>query len=79
MRSFVADGNFKADHLKQKNDDDDVWLTNGEAFMTNIGCYNQHLAQAQETKTASLHSTFLSLHFSFFHCRDPHVTVIGRS
>ena len=29
MRSFVADGNFKADHLKQKTDDTDVWLTNG--------------------------------------------------
>ena len=35
MRSFVADGNKKAIHLKQKDDTSDVWLTGGEGFMTN--------------------------------------------
>lgn len=51
MRSFVADGNFKADHLKQKNDSSDVWLTSGEGFMTNVDRYASHLADATESKT----------------------------
>jgi hypothetical protein len=49
----VADGNFKADHLKQKNDNSDVWLTSGEAFMTNVDRYANHLANATESKTVS--------------------------
>lgn len=54
MRSFVADGNFKADHLKQKNDNSNVWLTNGEAFMTNVDRYGMHLQQAKESKSVRL-------------------------
>jgi hypothetical protein len=50
MRSYVADGNFKADHLKQKNDASDVWLTNGEGFMTNTDRYEIHLQTAKEIK-----------------------------
>ena len=53
MRSFTADGNFKADHIKQKNDDDDVPLTNGEGFMTNTERYKTHLANATEIKQVS--------------------------
>jgi len=52
MRSFVADGNFKANHLKQSNNED------GEAFMTNVACYHEHLAEAQETKTVNSYSIF---------------------
>ena len=54
MRSFVADGNFKADHLKQKTDESEVWLTAGEGFMTNIDRYNEHLAVALESKQVCL-------------------------
>jgi hypothetical protein len=50
MRSFVADGNFKANHLKQKNDNSEVWLTSGEGFMTNVDRYERHLEQAKEIK-----------------------------
>jgi hypothetical protein len=50
MRSFVADGNFKANHLKQKNDSSDVWLTHGEAHMTGLAQYSMHLDVALETK-----------------------------
>ena len=46
MRSFVADGNFKANHLKQKSDSTDIWLTNGEGFMTENDRYNAHLNAA---------------------------------
>src|SRR5258705_13935429 len=50
MRSFVADGNFKVDHLKQKNNLSDVWFINGEAFMTNVDRYEVHLQTAIEHK-----------------------------
>ena len=49
MRSFVADGNFKACHLKQKHDHLDVWLTNGEGFMTQEDRYMRHLTLATES------------------------------
>jgi hypothetical protein len=53
MRSYVADGNFKANHLKQRNDQSDVRLTHGEGFMTNDERYEMHLAVAKETKTVN--------------------------
>jgi len=46
IRSMVVDGNFKADHIKQKNPEDDVFLTNGELFMTATDSYNKHLEEA---------------------------------
>lgn len=62
MRSFVADGNMKAIHLMQKNNDSDVWLTNGEGFMTNTERYETHLQNAKETKTVNLfHLIFFSI------------------
>jgi Kyakuja-Dileera-Zisupton transposase len=45
-RTLVADGNFTANHLKQKNADDDVFLTNGECFMTAAEPYEKHLKDA---------------------------------
>jgi len=53
MRSFVVDGNFKANHLKQKNNNSDIWLTSREGFMTNTAHYEIHLQTAKETKTVS--------------------------
>ena len=56
---FVADGNFKADHLTPRNAADDVWLTAGEGFMTPEGPYQAHLKDATENasreKRVSLH------------------------
>ena len=49
MRSFVADGNFSADHVKQKNANDDVWLLDGEGMVTGQRRYAQHLQVALET------------------------------
>lgn len=54
MRTFVADGNFKAIHLKQKDDESDVWLTSGEGFMTNESRYQMHLETALETKSVGI-------------------------
>jgi hypothetical protein len=50
MRSVVVDGNFKADHVRQKRPDDDIWLTAGEGIFTERTRYFEHLAIAEETK-----------------------------
>jgi hypothetical protein len=50
MRSFVADSNFKVQHLKQKSDAIDVWLTHGEEMTTETTHYEMHLEKAKETK-----------------------------
>jgi len=50
MRSVVVDGNFKADHVKQKRPEDDVWLTSGEGVFTERTRYLRHLEVAKETK-----------------------------
>ncbi|KAF9545280.1 hypothetical protein CPC08DRAFT_649410 [Agrocybe pediades] len=47
-RSFVADGNFKADHVKQKNEADDVNLSSGEAYMTEQEPYLEHLKEMEK-------------------------------
>jgi hypothetical protein len=44
---------MKASHLKQKNDKEDVWLVNGEGFMTNTDLYDTHLKIAKESKSVS--------------------------
>jgi hypothetical protein len=53
-RVLVTDRNFKADHVKQKNPEDDVALTgNGEAYMTRDAQYKKHLSVAVEEKQKS--------------------------
>lgn len=52
-RTFVTDGNFSADHLRQRRPDDDVWLLNGEGMITNRNRYNEHLKVAKEQYTVS--------------------------
>ncbi|KAH6905173.1 hypothetical protein BKA70DRAFT_1431259 [Coprinopsis sp. MPI-PUGE-AT-0042] len=50
VRSFVADGNFSAVHQRQRLDVEDVWLKNGESYMTEKRSYKAHLAVAHESK-----------------------------
>ena len=47
-RTFCADGNFKADHMNQRNEYDDVPLFHGEAFMTAPEAYKAHLRDASK-------------------------------
>ena len=49
-RGLVMDGNFKLAHVKQKNPDDDVWLSDGHGMMTEDGPYRQHLKEAIEIR-----------------------------
>ena len=52
-RIFVADGNFKADHVRQKNEVDDVWLSEGSGMFPRRKEYLSFLAQAIERLTVS--------------------------
>ena len=54
----MADGNMKAVHLKQKDDNSDVWLTSGEGFMTDTVRYAEHLQIAVETRTVIISSEY---------------------
>ena len=53
QRSFVADGNFKADHVRQKNAALDVWLSEGGGMMSKRKDYEQFLEKAVERVTVS--------------------------
>jgi len=52
QRSFVADGNFKADHVRQKKNDD-VWLSEGGGMMSLRSEYDEFLLKAKERSTVS--------------------------
>lgn len=51
-RIFVADGNFKADHVRQKNETD-VWLSDGSGMIPQKQEYLTFLATAIERLTVS--------------------------
>ena len=62
-RGFVADGNFTAAHQKQAQPEDDVWLKDGDSFMTQRGPYLSHLWDAIEDYDVSLFVLALTLRF----------------
>ena len=53
-RFLVADGNFKADHIRQKSNPDDVWLSEGGGMMPKRDEYETFLKNAIERRTASI-------------------------
>ncbi|CAA7269613.1 unnamed protein product [Cyclocybe aegerita] len=48
--TLVVDGNFTADHLRQKRPADNVWLSEGQGMTTSWKPYHDHLKIARETK-----------------------------
>jgi len=60
-RSFVVDGNFTADHLRQKRPQDDVWLLNGQGMITGTHRYQEHLKVAIEKRTVGRPDIYLTL------------------
>jgi hypothetical protein len=50
---FVADGNFKADHIRQKNKSE-VWLSEGGGIMSKVVDYERFLESAVERRTVSV-------------------------
>jgi hypothetical protein len=53
-RMFVADGNFKADHVRLKHADRDVWLSEGGGMIPKRDEYQAFLKTAIERLTVSL-------------------------
>jgi hypothetical protein len=47
----VADGNFKADHVRQKSDIDNVWLSEGSGMVPKRDEYLAFLKTAVERLT----------------------------
>jgi KDZ transposase family protein len=50
-RLFVADGNFKADHVRQKSSDGNVWLSEGGGMVPKRETYHTFLETAHERLT----------------------------
>jgi hypothetical protein len=51
---FVIDGNFTAVHLRQKNPENDVFLSDGTGYMTHREPYLRHLQAAKGWVEVSL-------------------------
>jgi hypothetical protein len=60
MRSFIMDGNFSAEHLKMRQPETDVQLTDGCGFMVTTQNYQAHLAVATEPSKVCSHNRGLS-------------------
>lgn len=54
QRFFVADGNFKADHVRQKHPESDVWLSEGGGMMGKRHEYDEFLRSAIERRTVGV-------------------------
>ena len=54
--AFVADGNFKADHVQQNSTAGDVWLSEGAGMIPTHNTYMAFLQSATERLTVSRHS-----------------------
>ena len=48
MRGFMMDGNFQAEHMKMRNPENDVPLSEGSGFMVSRVPYELHLQSAFE-------------------------------
>ncbi|KAF8227597.1 hypothetical protein L208DRAFT_1295946, partial [Tricholoma matsutake] len=58
---FVADGNFKADHVQQKHSDTDIWLWDGGGMAPNQAEYEVFLQKAPcENKFLAIVNAFLA-------------------
>ena len=50
MRGFMMDGNFQAEHMKMRNPENDVPLSEGTGFMVSQKPYELHLQSAYERR-----------------------------
>ena len=53
MQSYVTNGNFTADHIRQTRPDNDHWLTSGEGMMTERMSYEAHIKSAKDIPDVS--------------------------
>jgi hypothetical protein len=80
-RVLVADGNFKADHVRQKNSCEG-WLSEGGGFMSRNDDYQVFLKDAVERRIVSVpfHCHWQTWHcrWQTCHCRWQHVIADGK-
>jgi hypothetical protein len=50
MRGFMMDGNFQAEHMRMRNPENDVPLSDGTGFMVSKKLYELHLKSAVERR-----------------------------
>jgi hypothetical protein len=53
MQGFIMDSNFQAEHMKMRNPENDVPLSNGTGFMVSKKPYELHLKSAVERRQVS--------------------------
>jgi len=59
MRGFMMDGNFQAEHMKMRNPENDVPLSDGTGFMVSQMPYEEHLKSVVERKKVRTISSVL--------------------
>lgn len=57
MRGFMMDGNFQAEHMRMKNPQNDVPLSDGTGFMVSKKPYESHLKSAVERRQVNFISS----------------------
>ena len=50
------DGNYKADHMKMKKPEDDVWIIDGEGYFASCKEYQYHVETAKYPKQVKSHN-----------------------
>ena len=63
MRTLVADGNFKQDHLAMKNDSNDVSLSDGLGFMVSRKTFSAYLDAIPKTSQQSKSTSTVCFYF----------------
>ena len=58
MRGFMMDGNFQAEHMRMRNPENDVPLSDGAGFMVSKKPYKSHLKLAVERQQVFLYLMF---------------------
>jgi hypothetical protein len=78
MRGFMMDGNFQAEHMKMRNPENDVPLSDGAGFMVSKKPYELHLKSAVERRQVRSISHISAGIFSRFD-RGQRVMITARS
>ena len=73
------DGNFQAEHMKIKNPENDVQLTDGTGFMVSRVPYKSHLKSVVERRQVSTTSGSISAEGSLHLNRGRHAIIIVQS
>jgi hypothetical protein len=70
-RIITADGNFKADHVRQNSPADDVWLSDGLGMTTGRSDYKSFLANAWDRATVRFKVIFFGSGLNFLTQKAP--------